>query len=75
VNLNHKWTPAEVSQILFRNINSIENAINELINEDPSKLFKFSQMKNSNDTPQEEQCTNLESLLEVPVETEQKKKN
>ena len=80
--LHHKWTPAEVSQILFRNINSIQNAIDELINEDPSKLFKFSQMKQEQEgqegqkeqKEQKEQSTNLELLLEVPVETDEKKK-
>ncbi len=43
--LNMKWTPAEVSQILFRRVANIDGAIDDLVNEDPKKLFKFSQFK------------------------------
>jgi hypothetical protein len=43
--LNKKWTPAEVSQILFRRHTSVDLALEDLLTEDPSKLFKFSQMK------------------------------
>jgi hypothetical protein len=42
--LNFKWTPAEVSQILFRRIDDVDGALDDLLNEDPRKLFKFSQM-------------------------------
>ncbi len=48
--LNHKWTPAEVSQILFRRVNNVDLAIDDLLKEDPSKLFKFSQLNNQNYT-------------------------
>jgi SpoVK/Ycf46/Vps4 family AAA+-type ATPase len=90
--LHHKWTPAEVSQILFRNINAIDKAIHDLVHEEPSKLFKFSQMNKKDgqevqpeqpDQPEEEkqeqeekeeQSTDLQSLLEEPVKTDQKKK-
>lgn len=43
--LNHKWTPAEVSQILFGRIASPDAAIHDLVTQTPEKLFKFSQMK------------------------------
>ena len=43
--LNKKWTPAEVSQILFRRVMDIDAAIDDLVNETPEKMFKFSQMK------------------------------
>jgi hypothetical protein len=56
--LDKKWTPAEVSQILFRRICDPNKAIDDLLYEDPNKLFKFSQMK-----PQKETSTDLESLL------------
>ena len=46
--LDKKWTPAEVGQILFRRIHDVDGAIDDLINEDPKELFKFSQM-NAND--------------------------
>jgi shikimate kinase len=42
--LHHKWTPAEVSQILFRRVADPNAAIDDLVNEDPKKLFKFSQV-------------------------------
>jgi len=70
--LHHKWTPAEVSQILFRHTESIEFAIKDLIEEEPAKLFKFSQMV------KDTEGTDLTKLLEEtePVEeTDEKKKN
>jgi hypothetical protein len=45
--LYHKWTPAEVSQILFRRVADVNGAIDDLLKEDPKKLFKFSQLKQS----------------------------
>jgi hypothetical protein len=47
--LHHKWTPAEVSQILFRRVGDVDGAIEDLLNEDPKKLFKFSQMGQAGD--------------------------
>jgi len=37
--LNHKWTPAEVNQILFRNFNNSEKAIEELKSLNPETEF------------------------------------
>ena len=78
VKLHHKWTPAEVSQILFRRIQSIDLAIHDLIHEDPAKLFKFSQLTKDQHQqevpPQEEkdekeddeqQGTDITQLLEI----------
>jgi hypothetical protein len=42
--LHHKWTPAEVSQILFRRVSDPDASIEDLVKEDPKKLFKFSQV-------------------------------
>lgn len=42
--LDYKWTPAEVNQILFRHFHAPEAAIKELIAEDPTQMFKFSHM-------------------------------
>jgi hypothetical protein len=39
--LEHKWTPAEVNQILFRNFNEPEKAIEELKTLDPKELYGF----------------------------------
>lgn len=39
--LNYKWTPAEVNQILFRNFNSPEVAIQELIDMNPQSAYDF----------------------------------
>ena len=50
--LHFKWTPAEVSQILFRRIQNIDLALEDLLNEDPSKLFKFSQLKKEVQEPE-----------------------
>lgn len=40
--LHKKWTPAEVSQILFRRIGSVDDAIRDLLQEHPEHIFKFS---------------------------------
>jgi hypothetical protein len=63
--LHFKWTPAEVGQILFRRIQNIDLAIDDLVNEDPVKLFKFSQLKQPESTIPEEKGTTIESLLEI----------
>lgn len=47
--IDKKWTGAEVSQILFRRISNVDLAIDDLTNEDPSKLFKFSYFINKED--------------------------
>lgn len=73
--LSYKWTPAEVSQILFRRNTEPDAAIEDLLKESPEKLFKFSQMKNSfadvNESTQEEKVeeasTSLEDLLKEEV--------
>lgn len=80
--LNYKWTPAEVSQILFRRHTDPDAAIEDLLKESPEKLFKFSQMKNSfgnasegtpkveetvQEKPIEEASTSLEDLLKQEV--------
>jgi ABC-type multidrug transport system ATPase subunit len=56
--VNKKWTPAEVSQILFRRIGDVDGAIDDLIKEDPSKLFKFSQVKIVEENEEEEEEEN-----------------
>jgi hypothetical protein len=74
--LDKKWTPAEVSQILFRRVGDMDGAIDDLVNEDPKKLFKFSQFKGDqtdkyekteNDEKEEEKGTSLDDLLETPT--------
>ena len=52
--LDKKWTPAEVSQILFRNIGSVEKAIRDLVHEKPEQVFKFSR-GNVKQPPQEQE--------------------
>ena len=44
--IDYKWTPAEVNQILFRNFDSSEDAINELINLSPKDLYGFETIEN-----------------------------
>lgn len=43
--MDYKWTPAEVNQILFRNFKDSENAIEELKNLQPRDLYGFDQVK------------------------------
>jgi hypothetical protein len=52
--LYHKWTPAEVSQILFRRVADADAAINDLVHEDPKKLFKFSQVSQTETNEKED---------------------
>jgi chaperone BCS1 len=44
--LDYKWTPAEVNQILFRNFDSSEDAIQELIKLVPKDLYGFESVEN-----------------------------
>jgi len=39
--LDYKWSPAEVNQILFRNFGSPQKAIDELLNLQPKDLYGF----------------------------------
>jgi len=77
--LNYKWTPAEVSQVLFRRVADMDAAIEDLLKEDPKKMFKFSQMKGSQEQEDKDnQGTDLASLMDIvplPQEEEQKKKS
>jgi len=69
--LEKKWTPAEVGQILFRRVADLQGAIHDLCNEEPSKLFKFSQQT---EKPAETillQSTELATLLNSEETQEQ----
>jgi shikimate kinase len=62
--LEKKWTPAEVGQILFRRVGNPDAAIKDLLEEDPAKLFRFSQMKSQQSVIVEESSgTDLKQLL------------
>ncbi len=39
-----KWTPAEVSQILFKHLGDVDGAVAELVSATPASLFKFGRM-------------------------------
>jgi hypothetical protein len=66
--LHKKWTPAEVSQILFRRHTSADDAIQDLLKEDPSKLFKFSQMKSGTSSDSESSQMKSNPTTEESVE-------
>jgi hypothetical protein len=62
--LHMKWTPAEVSQILFRRISDPDSAIQDLLQETPEQLFKFSQLKKQEEAAAKDTaCTDLTELL------------
>jgi hypothetical protein len=44
--LDYKWTPAEVNQILFRNFENSDDAIQELIKLSPKDLYGFESIEN-----------------------------
>lgn len=44
--LDYKWTPAEVNQILFRNFDNPEDAIEELTTLNPKDLYGFEPIEN-----------------------------
>ncbi len=46
-----KWTPAEVSQILFKNMTDIDAAIMDLVTGSPENMFKYSRMNERADRP------------------------
>lgn len=48
--LEYRWTPAEVNQILFRNFDTPENAIEELKTLVPKDLYGFDTMENESIT-------------------------
>ena len=60
----------ETNEVEKDSTESVEDAIHELVEEDPAKLFKFSQMNK-----QVQESTDLTTLLESVEETDQKKKN
>ena len=39
--LDYKWTPAEVNQILFRHFDNPEEAVRELVSQNQSILYTF----------------------------------
>jgi hypothetical protein len=43
-NMNYKWSPAEVNQILFRNFKEPTKAIDELVTLEPRDLYGFEQV-------------------------------
>jgi hypothetical protein len=59
--LHYKWTPAEVSQILFRRVGDVDGAIDDLLYEDPKKLFKFSQLKGGDERSEDSQLKQSET--------------
>ncbi len=61
-NMDKKWTPAEVNQILFRNFDSPESALNELTDLQPADLYGF-RTEEHNLPPLAEGETTLSSLL------------
>lgn len=70
--LHFKWTPAEVSQILFRRVGNVDLAIDDLVKEDPKQLFKFSQLskeqkasEEAKPTQEDTEGTDLTALLEI----------
>jgi hypothetical protein len=67
--LDKKWTPAEVSQILFKFLYSIDDAIDCLVRENPESYFRFSRrLKGEAEGEKEKEGTLLENLLvEVPI--------
>lgn len=72
--LHKKWTPAEVSQILFRRIGSVDDAIRDLVYENPEQVFKFSRgnVKQSlEEQEQPEQGTLLTDLVDESEPFEQ----
>ncbi len=69
--LHHKWTPAEVSQILFRRVADVDGAIDDFLKEDPKKLFKFSQLGQSDSDGTSSQLKGGESDNDAQSEASQ----
>lgn len=73
--LDKKWTPAEVSQILFKYIYSLEDAIDCLVSEHPESYFRFSRVQPTEPTqalvkpPLERQGTSLDEMYELMEKT------
>jgi len=49
-NMNYKWSPAEVNQILFRNFKEPTKAIEELVTLEPRDLYGFEQVTSGEQT-------------------------
>lgn len=58
--LDEKWTPAEVSQILFMNMGDMAGAVRALIEEDPRRLFGF---LDDEEREQKEREAEMEEIL------------
>lgn len=61
--LQKKWTPAEVSQILFRNIGSVDKAIQDLVEQNPEQVFKFSRGKNQDSSHEQAEAKEQKGTL------------
>jgi hypothetical protein len=59
--LDYKWTPAEVNQILFRNFDKPEDAIQELVELTPKDLYGFESNENG---------LNYEQFASLPTQNE-----
>jgi hypothetical protein len=60
--IDRKWSPAEVNQILFRNFDTPLTALDELLELKPSDLYGF-RTEGYNQFPELEESTPLQSLL------------
>jgi hypothetical protein len=60
--IDRKWSPAEVNQILFRNFDTPLLALDELLDLKPSDLYGF-RTEGYNLFPESEESTPLQTLL------------
>ena len=59
--VEYQWSPAEVAQIMFKNFNSSEQALNDLITYTPKEYFKFSYFSSQEESSDSSSDTSSES--------------
>jgi SpoVK/Ycf46/Vps4 family AAA+-type ATPase len=64
---DYKWSPAEVSQIMFKNCHTPKEALNDLIQKDPASYFQFSYFESEAEKKKQEALK-----LEAPNSTTSK---
>lgn len=73
---DYKWTPAEVSQILFKHFSNPAQSLHDLANHDPKEYFKFSYFdKNDNKTNDDESTPSQEFEMVDSSESDSESKS
>jgi len=69
--IEYSWSPAEVAQIMFKNFNSPEQALEDLTKFTPKEYFKFSYFNSQEDNESTDNISETESNKSNPLSVDQ----